>query len=71
LFEKFEQACYMLEGVECWSAHEPELIPGYSKWENFEKVIFNVFSDYNKLTDFNLLLFIALVWDFGRKPEAI
>ena len=39
LFEKFEQACYVLEGVECWSARELQLILGYSKWENFEKVI--------------------------------
>lgn len=39
LFEKFEQACYLLEGVECWSARELQSILGYSKWENFENVI--------------------------------
>jgi hypothetical protein len=51
LFEKFEQACYVLEGVECWSAHEPELIPGYSKWENFEKVIFKTPVEHKILLD--------------------
>jgi DNA-damage-inducible protein D len=28
-----------LEGVECWSARELQVLLGYSKWENFEKVI--------------------------------
>ncbi len=28
-----------LKGVECWSARELQLLLGYSKWENFEKVI--------------------------------
>lgn len=28
-----------LEGVECWSARELQELLGYSKWENFEKVI--------------------------------
>ena len=39
LFEKFEQACYLLEGVECWSAREMLSILGYSKWDNFLNVI--------------------------------
>jgi DNA-damage-inducible protein D len=39
LFEKFEQACYLLNDVECWSARELQEILGYSKWENFVKVI--------------------------------
>lgn len=39
LFEKFEQACYIFNGVECWSARELQSIFGYSKWENFSKVI--------------------------------
>ena len=39
LFEKFEAACYEINGVECWSARELQLLLGYSKWENFEKVI--------------------------------
>lgn len=39
LFEKFEQACYIFNGVECWSARELQTIFGYSKWENFSKVI--------------------------------
>ena len=39
LFQKFENACYIYEGVECWSARELQEILGYSKWENFLNVI--------------------------------
>lgn len=39
LFAKFEAAASELEGVECWSARELQELLGYSKWENFEKVI--------------------------------
>lgn len=39
LFKQFESICYLYEGVECWSARELQLLLGYSKWENFEKVI--------------------------------
>lgn len=39
LFQKFQDACYLYEGVECWSARELQEILGYSKWENFSKVI--------------------------------
>jgi len=39
LFSQFEAAAYDLEGVECWSARELQNLLGYSKWENFEKVI--------------------------------
>ena len=39
LFFKFEAAASELEGVECWSARELQRLLGYSKWENFEKVI--------------------------------
>ncbi len=39
LFQKFENACYIYEGVECWSARELQDILGYSKWENFLNVI--------------------------------
>jgi DNA-damage-inducible protein D len=39
LFEKFENACYIYKGVECWSARELQEILGYAKWENFSKVI--------------------------------
>jgi DNA-damage-inducible protein D len=39
LFSKFESAASDLEGVECWSARELQALLGYSKWENFEKVI--------------------------------
>lgn len=39
LFQKFESVASELEGVECWSARELQKLLGYSKWENFEKVI--------------------------------
>ena len=39
LFAQFETAAVDLEGVECWSARELQLLLGYNKWENFEKVI--------------------------------
>ncbi len=39
LFIRFEEASAELEGIECWSARELQDLLGYSKWENFEKVI--------------------------------
>jgi len=39
LFQQFESICYIFDGIECWSARELQKILGYSKWENFEKVI--------------------------------
>ena len=39
LFRLFEAAASELEGIECWSARELQELLGYSKWENFEKVI--------------------------------
>ncbi|WP_449400081.1 hypothetical protein [Chryseobacterium wanjuense] len=39
LFNKFEAAASELEGIECWSARDLQILLGYSKWENFEKVI--------------------------------
>lgn len=39
LFAQFEAAASTLEGVECWSARDLQDLLGYSKWENFEKVI--------------------------------
>jgi len=39
LFTQFESVSSKLEGVECWSARELQILLGYSKWENFEKVI--------------------------------
>lgn len=37
--ENYENAASELEGVECWSARDLQILLGYSKWENFEKVI--------------------------------
>jgi DNA-damage-inducible protein D len=39
LFHKFEQARYLYNHIECWSARELQEIFGYTKWENFSKVI--------------------------------
>ncbi|MDR1610405.1 MAG: DNA damage-inducible protein D [Candidatus Symbiothrix sp.] len=39
LFEQFEKASSKLEGIECWSARELQVLLGYTKWENFAKVI--------------------------------
>ena len=39
LFYKFEQARYLHNNIECWSARELQEIFGYTKWENFSKVI--------------------------------
>ena len=39
LFNQFESAASTLENIECWSAREMQKLLGYSKWENFEKVI--------------------------------
>lgn len=39
LFNKFENACYVYQDIECWSARELMEILGYTKWQNFEKII--------------------------------
>ncbi|MFA5650032.1 MAG: DNA damage-inducible protein D [Proteiniphilum sp.] len=39
LFDRFEAAASEYEGIECWSARELQHLLGYSKWENFSKVI--------------------------------
>ena len=39
LFSRFEAAAAEYEGIECWSARELQVLLGYSKWENFSKVI--------------------------------
>lgn len=39
LFIRFEEAASEFESVECWSARELQVLLGYSKWENFEKVV--------------------------------
>ncbi|MEO8147152.1 MAG: DNA damage-inducible protein D [Bacteroidia bacterium] len=39
LFQQFESAASAIDGIECWSARDMQTLLGYSKWENFEKVI--------------------------------
>ncbi|EJL75105.1 DNA damage-inducible protein D [Chryseobacterium populi] len=39
LFLKFENARHFVDNIECWSARNLQEILGYSKWDNFLKVI--------------------------------
>ena len=39
LLERFENAYYISQGIECWSARELQEILGYAKWVNFVGVI--------------------------------
>ncbi len=39
LFLKFEEACYGLDGLECWSARNLQKILGYKDWRNFANTI--------------------------------
>jgi DNA-damage-inducible protein D len=39
LFLKFENARYVYQGIECWSAREIQEVFNYSEWRNFLKVI--------------------------------
>jgi DNA-damage-inducible protein D len=39
LFKSFEDAAHIQEGVEYWLARELQPLLGYSRWENFQKVI--------------------------------
>ena len=39
LFIQFEGIAYDYKGIECWSARELQNILGYTKWDNFLKVI--------------------------------
>ena len=65
LFEKFEQACYIYNEIECWSARDLQDIFGYSRWENFlnainkakkscenaNAIIFDHFRDITKMVE--------------------
>ncbi|MCF8352755.1 MAG: DNA damage-inducible protein D [Bacteroidales bacterium] len=65
LFQRFEDACYVHEGLECWSARELQEIFNYTDWRNFQKVVekaaqscenageptVNHFVDVNKMVD--------------------
>ncbi|TVQ43743.1 MAG: DNA damage-inducible protein D [Saprospirales bacterium] len=39
LFKKFEEACYDIDGLECWSGRELQNILGYKDWRNFLNII--------------------------------
>ena len=39
LFEEYERAAHEVNGIECWSARDLQVLLGYSLWQNFTKVI--------------------------------
>jgi len=39
LFRQFEEACYLYNEMECWSARDLQGILGYTEWRNFLKVV--------------------------------
>lgn len=39
LFKIFEDACYDLDGLECWSGRELMKIFNYSEWRAFSSLI--------------------------------
>lgn len=39
LLDRFEDACFDFNGVECWSARDLQEILGYSEWRNFQNAI--------------------------------
>ena len=39
LFEKFETACNLYKGIECWSARDMQILFNYSDWRNFLNAI--------------------------------
>lgn len=39
LFDRFEQARYLFNEIECWSARDLQQILGYSDWRNFLKAV--------------------------------
>lgn len=39
LFQRFEDACYLYNDIECWSARDLQEILGYAKWDNFKNAI--------------------------------
>lgn len=39
LFQRFEEACYLFNDIECWSARDLQEILGYAKWDNFKNAI--------------------------------
>ena len=39
LFQRFEEACYLYNEIECWSGRELQEVLGYAEWRNFLKVV--------------------------------
>ena len=39
MYSSFEEAAMHIEGVECWSARDLQVLLGYTKWDNFTNVI--------------------------------
>ena len=39
LFQRFEEACYLYNQIECWSARDLQVVLGYADWRNFLNVV--------------------------------
>ena len=39
MYGSFEEAAMHIEGVECWSARDLQVLLGYGEWRNFTNVI--------------------------------
>ncbi|MEK6754103.1 MAG: DNA damage-inducible protein D [Chloroflexota bacterium] len=39
LFQRFEDACYLYNEIECWSARDLQGVLGYTEWRNFLNVV--------------------------------
>ena len=39
LFRRFEEACYLYNEIECWSARDLQVVLGYVDWRNFLNVV--------------------------------
>ena len=39
LFQRFEEACYLYNEIECWSARDLQVVLGYADWRNFLNVV--------------------------------
>jgi DNA-damage-inducible protein D len=71
LFAKFENAKIQIDGLECWSARELQIIFNYSEWRNFLKVIekakISCNSSNNELSDH--FVEINKMVDIGSKTK--
>ena len=62
LYNGFEAVAVEVKGIECWSARELQLLLGYSKSENFSKVIDKAKNCLWKCREFGF-------WQFSWRQE--